>query len=110
MQQGAEDLTNMLQHWCAGDKSREAELFGHIYPVLRGMARKQLHVNHGMTLQATDIAHDAFMRLLDQHKSDWKTRAQFFAVASTIMRRRGYLRLRRNFVRAFDWRNSAGSA
>lgn len=104
MQQGAEDLTKMLQHCCAGDKSREAELFGHIYPVLRGMARKQMQVNHGMTLQATDIAHDAFMRLLDQDKANWKTRAQFFAVASTIMRRVviDYLRERAAIKRGGD--------
>jgi RNA polymerase sigma factor (TIGR02999 family) len=104
MQQGAEDLTKMLQHWCSGDKSREAELFAHIYPLLRGMAHNQLRANHGMTLQATDIAHDAFMRLLDQEKTDWRTRAQFFAVAATIMRRVviDYLRERAAIKRGGD--------
>jgi RNA polymerase sigma factor (TIGR02999 family) len=106
MQQGAQDLTNMLQHWCSGDKSRESELFAHIYPVLRGMAHNQLRANHGLTLQATDIAHDAFMRLLSQDKSDWQTRAQFFAVASTIMRRVviDYLRERSAIKRGGDVR------
>ncbi len=87
LNQQSEDLTSMLQQWCSGDRSREAKLFEQVYPVLRAIARNQLNASHGMTLQATDLAHDAFMRLLDQEKSDWKTRSQFFAVAATVVRR-----------------------
>lgn len=78
----------MLRSWCAGDRSQENQLFSTIYPVLRSMARNQWRGHRdGMTLQATDLAHDAYLRLFEDSAIDWKTRAQFFAVASTVMRR-----------------------
>jgi RNA polymerase sigma-70 factor (ECF subfamily) len=41
----------------------------------------------GHTLQPTALVNEAYLRLVDQSHATWKSRAQFFNVASTIMRR-----------------------
>jgi RNA polymerase sigma factor (TIGR02999 family) len=83
-----EDLTGFLRAWCAGDRANEAALFKFVYPVLRGMAHKQMQGQRGgVTLQATEIAHEAYFRIFEQGERDWKTRSQFFALAATVMRR-----------------------
>jgi RNA polymerase sigma factor (TIGR02999 family) len=83
------DLTQQLRAWYQGDRSGEKRLFDEIYPVLRGIAHRQLqaHKAGAMTLQATEVAHEGFMRLFGQQAIDWQTRAQFFAIAATIVRR-----------------------
>jgi RNA polymerase sigma factor (TIGR02999 family) len=83
------DLTQQLRAWYSGDRSDEKRLFDEIYPVLRGIAHRQLRANKAgaLTLQATELAHEGFMRLFGQQATDWQTRAQFFALAATIVRR-----------------------
>jgi RNA polymerase sigma factor (TIGR02999 family) len=39
------------------------------------------------TLQPTALVHEAYLKLIDQHSTDWKDRVHFFAVASRIIRR-----------------------
>ena len=39
------------------------------------------------TLQPTALVHEAYLRLVDQRRVDWKNRAQFVGVAATMMRR-----------------------
>ncbi len=41
--------------------------------------------NH--TIQKTALVHEAFVRLVNQQSVDWRGRAHFFALASTLMRR-----------------------
>jgi RNA polymerase sigma factor (TIGR02999 family) len=41
--------------------------------------------NH--TLQPTALVHEAFLRLVDQRRVDWKNRAQFVGLAAVMMRR-----------------------
>ncbi len=53
------------------------------------MARRALRNERpGYTLQATDVVHEVYLRLVDVNQEDWKDRAHFFAaVAATMMRR-----------------------
>ena len=39
------------------------------------------------TLQATALVHEAYLRLIDQRRIQWRNRAQFFGVAAQLMRR-----------------------
>lgn len=39
------------------------------------------------TLQATALVHEAYLRLVEVTNVEWQARAQFFAIASRIMRR-----------------------
>jgi DNA-directed RNA polymerase specialized sigma24 family protein len=42
---------------------------------------------HTATRDATGLAHEAFMRLVDQNRVQWQNRAQFVAIAARTMRR-----------------------
>jgi RNA polymerase sigma factor (TIGR02999 family) len=41
----------------------------------------------GHTLQPTALVHEAYLRLVDQRRVDWRNRAQFLGVAASMMRR-----------------------
>jgi RNA polymerase sigma factor (TIGR02999 family) len=100
------DLTQLLREWGGGDRSNERALFAEIYPVLRGIAHRQLGSisRRNMTLQATEIAHEGFMRLFSQERTDWQTRGQFYSLAATVVRRVviDYLRERSTEKRGSD--------
>ena len=74
-----------------GDKPtiRQVEsLMPQVYKSLRELAGRRLRnerANH--TLQPTALVHEAFMRLVDQSRVDWKGRTHFFAVGAEAMRR-----------------------
>src|SRR5207237_191040 len=71
----------------AGNVSAAERLLPMVYDELRALAGKYFRrerANH--TLQPTAIVHEAFVRLINQEGSNWKDRAQFFAVAATAMR------------------------
>jgi RNA polymerase sigma-70 factor (ECF subfamily) len=72
--------------------ANEIELLGEIIPEvyehLRNLAEDYLRgerANH--TLQATALVHEAYLRLRDQRKVDWRNRAQFLGIAAQMMRR-----------------------
>jgi RNA polymerase sigma factor (TIGR02999 family) len=81
-------ITNLLDRWRAGDRAAEAQLVELIYPMLRQMAGGQIkHRTDQLTLSATELAHEAFIRLREQQAVQWRNRAQFFALVSTQVRR-----------------------
>jgi RNA polymerase sigma factor (TIGR02999 family) len=41
----------------------------------------------GHTLQPTALVHEAYLRLIDQRRVDWRNRAQFLGLAANMMRR-----------------------
>ncbi len=45
------------------------------------------HEAAGHTLQPTELIHEAFLKLTDLDRADWKSRKHFYAAASQIMRR-----------------------
>jgi RNA polymerase sigma factor (TIGR02999 family) len=58
-----------------------------VYQELRGMAHRQLAARgRGATLQTTALVHEAYLKLVDQSRADWRDRAHFLAVASIAMR------------------------
>jgi RNA polymerase sigma factor (TIGR02999 family) len=82
------EITEMLSRWKAGDRSIEGELISVVYPVLREIARAQVRRNAGvLTLQATELANEAYAKLQHQQSVDWQNREHFFAIAATVIRR-----------------------
>jgi RNA polymerase sigma factor (TIGR02999 family) len=58
-----------------------------VYQELRSMAHRQLAGRgRGGTLQTTALVHEAYLKLVDQSRADWRDRAHFLAVASIAMR------------------------
>jgi len=88
MNSSSEEVTSLLKRLAAGDQDAAAELVPLVYDELRRIAVARLrHERPGHTLQATALVHEAYMRLAGQPDAKWKNRAQFFAVASQVMRR-----------------------
>ena len=59
-----------------------------VYEDLRRVAHRFLGAeSKGHTLSTTALVHEAYLRLVDQTRTEWQDRAQFFAVSSRMMRR-----------------------
>lgn len=80
-------VTQLLSAWRGGDDDALERLTPLVYQELRRLA--QHHVSRerpGQTLAATDLVHEAFVRLVDVDVS-WQDKAHFLAVAARMMRR-----------------------
>lgn len=81
------DITALLQAHAAGDAGALDRLLPHVYEELRRIARARLrHERPDHTLSATEVVHEAFLKLIPLDRVDWRDRAHFFAVASRAMR------------------------
>src|SRR5207244_6574205 len=59
-----------------------------VYDELRVIARSYLRQESpDHTLQPTGLVHEAYLRLVNQQRVDWRNRAQFFGLAANMMRR-----------------------
>ncbi len=88
MEGDREDLTRLLLDWQAGDEDALGRLTPLIYEGLKKLAAKSLRGERtGHTLQPTALVSEAYLRLVDQDRVQWKSRAHFFAIAAQIMRR-----------------------
>jgi RNA polymerase sigma factor (TIGR02999 family) len=84
----AAPITQLLERWKQGDRSVENALIAEVYPILRSVAASQIRrVGGHLTLGATELAHEAYIRLQRQQLVDWQNRDQFFAISATIVRR-----------------------
>ncbi len=84
----APPITQLLEQWKNGDRSVENALISEVYPLLRSVAASQVRrVGGHLTLSATELAHEAYIRLQRQQLVDWQNRDQFFAIAATVVRR-----------------------
>jgi RNA polymerase sigma-70 factor, ECF subfamily len=82
------DVTFLLARWQAGDADAFDSASALVYPELRKIAAAYLSRERGNhTLQPTALIHEAFLRLVDAGHLAFDGRAQFFALAATIMRR-----------------------
>jgi RNA polymerase sigma factor (TIGR02999 family) len=83
------DVTRILAAIEQGDPKAAEQLLPLVYDELRKLAaRKVAHEKPGQTLQATDLVHEAYMRLVDTEKvRHWNSRGHFFAAAAEAMRR-----------------------
>lgn len=58
-----------------------------VYDELRRLARHLLRDERaGHTLDTTELAHEAYLKLVDQAQLDWHGRAHFFSIAARAMR------------------------
>jgi len=82
------DVTQLLRAWGDGDARALDELMPLVYEELRRRAAGYIRRERArQTLQPTALVNEAYLRLVDQRQALWRNRAQFFAVASTMMRR-----------------------
>ena len=82
------DVTQLLLAWGEGSEAAAQQLLPAIYDELHRQAARAMRreaVEH--TLQATALVNEAYLRLVDQRRVEWRNRAQFFGVAAQLMRR-----------------------
>ena len=88
MNQSPIDVTILLKEVSNGNQDALSELVPKVYDELRRLAAYYLRKERSdHTLQATALVHEAYLRLVDQRRVDWKNRNQFFGVAAQLMRR-----------------------
>ena len=82
------DVTHLLQAASAGDPRAAADLMPLVYDELRKLAaHKMAQEKPGQTLQATALVHEAWLRLNESNRQEWRGREHFFSAAAEAMRR-----------------------
>lgn len=82
------NITRLLRAAASGERRDLDALMAAIYDDLRRLAVGHMRAERDdHTLQPTALAHEAYLKLVDQRTTDWKDRIHFFSVASRIIRR-----------------------
>jgi RNA polymerase sigma factor (TIGR02999 family) len=81
-------VTQWLLDWGRSDKRGLDQMLPVLYEELHRLASHYLSREAtGHTLQPTALVHEAYLRLIDQRRVDWRNRAQFLGLAANMMRR-----------------------
>ena len=82
------DVTRMLERAAEGDPQAASALLPLVYDELRRLAaHKMAQERPGQTLQATALVHEAWIRLGQSDRQEWRGREHFFSAAAEAMRR-----------------------
>ncbi|HEX4950321.1 MAG TPA: sigma-70 family RNA polymerase sigma factor [Blastocatellia bacterium] len=82
------EVSQLLTEWGRGDQEALERLMPLVYDELRRLASRHLRRERpDHTLQTTALVHEAYLALVGQRHANWQNRAQFFAIASQLMRR-----------------------
>lgn len=83
------EVTKILAAMESGDKAAAEELLPLVYNELRALARARVASEPaGQTIQATELVHEAYLRLVGSPTSaSWNSRGHFFGAAARAMRR-----------------------
>jgi RNA polymerase sigma factor (TIGR02999 family) len=80
--------TELLRAWSQGDGSALDRLMPLVYNELHRLARHYMRRERpDHTLQATSLVNEAYLRLIDVNRVEWRNRAHFLALAAQMMRR-----------------------
>jgi RNA polymerase sigma factor (TIGR02999 family) len=80
--------TELLRAWSQGDESARDRLIPLLYGELHRLARRYMrHERPDHTLQATALVNEAYLRLIDVNRVEWRNRTHFLALAAQMMRR-----------------------
>lgn len=81
------NVTRVLSELCHGNQQAAEQLLPLVYKELRSVAMRYLRkerANH--TLQATELVHEAYLKLIRESDRTWQNRAHFIGVAANAMR------------------------
>ena len=80
------NTTQWLAPARGGNRGALDQVLGTLYQELHSMARRQLAGQHGHTLDATALVHEAYLKLIGRRETKFDDRAHFFAYAASAMR------------------------
>ncbi len=86
------EVTRLLQNMADASEASARDLANELLPLvyddLRRLAQAKMNREPGAnSLEPTALAHETFMRLVDQSRVDWRGKSHFMAVAAQAMRR-----------------------
>ena len=96
--QNEQQISDLLERLRQGDASAQALLLEALYPSFKRIASNNLRQFAGqLTLSATELVHEAYLRMEPQRRVSWENREHVIGVVSMLMRRAAldYLRGRR---------------
>ena len=81
------EVTQLLEALQGGDSAAFDALFPLVYEELRALAHRQRQRWQGdETLDTTALVHEAYLKLVDQSRASWESRAHILATAAKAMR------------------------
>ncbi len=81
-------LTRILAGLSSDDAQGASKLLPYVYDELRELAHRRMAKEPpGLTIQATALVHEAYLRLMGDTDVRWENRGHFFAAAAEAMRR-----------------------
>jgi len=81
-------VTQLLEKLQPGDHQTADRLFAEVYTELRARAAGYLRRERkSHTLRPTELVHEAYLKLVDQTRVDWRGKVHFLAIAAGAMRR-----------------------
>ncbi|HEX6882284.1 MAG TPA: ECF-type sigma factor [Planctomycetota bacterium] len=87
---GTHEVTRILQGLASappGERRPSSELLPLVYADLRRLAAARMaRLAPGQTLQATELVHEAYLRVVGSTDPGWQGRAHFFGAAARAMR------------------------
>ena len=84
----APNISELLAGWALPDGAARDEVVRLAYDELRRIAHRHLRGERpGHTLQTTALVNEAYLRMIEIDRMQWRDRAHFFAMAATLMRR-----------------------
>lgn len=82
------DVTQLLLDWNEGKTGAVDDLMPLVYDELRRLARLYLRRERpDHTLEPSALVHEAFFKLIDQRRVQWRNRAHFLGISAHLMRR-----------------------
>ena len=81
-------VSHVLTAHLAGEPGAADELFELVYEELRQLADRRMQAERpDHTLEATAVVHEAWLRMVDLERMEWRSRTHFYAVAAQAIRR-----------------------
>lgn len=86
--QNTDEVTKLLGEMSQGSRRAADKLIPLVHAELKNLAKRYMAgESSGHTLQATALVNEAYIKLANVGKIDWKSRSHFFAVSANTMRR-----------------------
>lgn len=101
------EITDLLLQVREGRRDAMDRLFSLVYDELRRIAHRQLGRGRpDGTLGTTALVHEAYLKLVDHSRAEWRDRGHFFGVAARAMRQIlvDHARKYQTFKRGRHWR------
>jgi len=79
------EITHLLRSASAGDRAAADEVVALLYDDLRRLARQRLRQSGDLTLDATALVHESYLKLQRSAELDFPDRKHFLAYAARVM-------------------------